>query len=545
MNNSQSGVWHFISEYSYQIILALFVLWMCIGIFPLQCYETDGQEIILGCDVMYRDGWTLPPVYSYEYRMQPLIMIVVVCLKHLMPFFTCEEIYCVLTVIAGLAFLLGSLSLARHITGAGKTITLIAAMLLPEMYAILMYANTAIFAAACFVWALMLIIKGKWWQAVLLLCIGAWFRVDIVSVYPVVLPLLYYEGKTLWQSFWKAAVCGLSVAVISLFGYWLMNADALGTYGNYERWNDMVTPALRFYAIFGFYSLAYFILLPLGLCVILGQKRWKELFVVLLPIVLLHGVMSSFGNASKHFLYIAPFVIIAGIRALQWLCAVCSKRPILKWTGIIVAILFMAVSVRQKRLELAWLQNNPLNNVGIVAPIADFHVAGKDIAVAIGAGPQVITRDEYMLATGHLFYSWYIHSIKTVLQEWRKQQKAVIDKASSSNILTYEWGASAPISYEYVTEGYHYCQKENMPDKYAFTIKNEKRELNFWRVLWTEEEHDVPSVVARMDSLSSAFLPGDKYIIAAPAHFGSFQFLDELSETGKLEKQAERIYKIK
>ena len=25
MNNSQSGVWHFISEYSYQIILALFV----------------------------------------------------------------------------------------------------------------------------------------------------------------------------------------------------------------------------------------------------------------------------------------------------------------------------------------------------------------------------------------------------------------------------------------------------------------------------------------------------------------------------------------
>ena len=119
MNNSQSGVWHFISEYSYQIILALFVLWMCIGIFPLQCYETDGQEIILGCDVMYRDGWTLPPVYSYEYRMQPLIMIVVVCLKHLMPFFTCEEIYCVLTVIAGLAFLLGSLSLARHITGAG------------------------------------------------------------------------------------------------------------------------------------------------------------------------------------------------------------------------------------------------------------------------------------------------------------------------------------------------------------------------------------------------------------------------------------------
>lgn len=545
MNNLQSGVWPIINKYSYQIILALFVLWMCIGIFPLQCYETDGQEIILGCDVMYRDGWTLPPVYSYEYRMQPLIMIVVVCLKHLMPFFTCEQIYCVLTAIAGLAFLMGTLSFARHITGVGKTRTLFAAMLLPEMYAILMYANTAIFAAACFIWALILITKERWWQALLLLCIGAWFRIDIVSVYPVVLPLLYFEGKSLWQSFWRSAVYGLSVAVISLFGYWLMKADALGTYGNYERWNDMVTPALRFYAIFGFYSLAYFVLLPLGLCVIMGQKRWKELFVVLLPIVLLHGVMSSFGNASKHFLYIAPFVIIAGIRALQWLGEVCGRRPILKWAGICVLILFMVGSVRQKRPELAWLQNNPLNNVGVVAPLADIHVAGKNVAIAIGAGPQVITRDEFMLATGHFFYSWYIHSIKNVLQEWRKQQKAVIDKAPSSNILTYEWGASAPISYEYVSEGYHYSQKENMPDKYAFTIKNENRELTFWRVLWTEEEHDVPSVVARMDSLSSSFLPGDRYIIASPSHFGSFQFLDELSETDKLEKKAERIYKIK
>ncbi len=545
MSNSQSSVWLFINKYSYQILLALFVLWMCIGIFPLQCYETDGQEIILGCDVMYRDGWTLPPVYSYEYRMQPLIMIVVAGLKYLMPFFTCEQIYCVLTALAGLAFLMGSLSFARHITGAGKIKTLFAAMLLPEMYAILMYANTAIFAAACFIWALMLIIKGKWWQTVLLLCIGAWFRIDIVSVYPVIFPLLYFEGKSLRQSFWKSAVCGVCVVIIYLLGYWVMKADALGTYGNYERWNDMVTPALRFYAIFGFYSLAYFILLPVGLCVIMGKKCWKELFVVLLPIVLLHGVMSSFGNASKHFLYIAPFVIIAGVRALQWLGNLCSKRPVLKWAGIGVVILFMTVSIRQQRLELSWLQNNPLNNVGIAVPVADFHVAGKDIAVALGAGPQVITRDEFMLATGHAFYSWYIHSIKKIMQEWRRQQKAVIDKASSSNILTYEWGVSAPISYEYVTEGYHYCQKENMPDKYAFTIKNQERELTFWRVLWTEEEHNVPCVVARMDSLSSSFLPGDRYIIATPSHFGSFQFLDELSETGKLEKKAERIYKIK
>ena len=43
------------SRNTYPVLLVLFILWMCIGIFPLRCYETDGQEIILGCDIMYRD----------------------------------------------------------------------------------------------------------------------------------------------------------------------------------------------------------------------------------------------------------------------------------------------------------------------------------------------------------------------------------------------------------------------------------------------------------------------------------------------------------
>lgn len=100
------------SERYFLILLVLFVAWMCLGIFPLQCYETDGNEIILGCDVMYRNGWSLPPVYSYEYRMQPLITILIVALKHLLPFLTCEQIYCVLTVVSSFVFLAGCITLS-------------------------------------------------------------------------------------------------------------------------------------------------------------------------------------------------------------------------------------------------------------------------------------------------------------------------------------------------------------------------------------------------------------------------------------------------
>ena len=135
MSNSQSTICQFVNKYTYPILLTLFVLWTCIGIFPLQSYETDGYEIILGCDVMYREGWSFPPIYSYEYRMQPLITILIVSLKHLMPFLTCEQIYSIMTVISSLIFLIGCIRFAEYVTGASKTKILIAAMLLPEMYA--------------------------------------------------------------------------------------------------------------------------------------------------------------------------------------------------------------------------------------------------------------------------------------------------------------------------------------------------------------------------------------------------------------------------
>ena len=118
MNNVVSAVWKFAKQNPYSVLMTLFLLWMCIGIFPLRCYETDGQEIILGCDVMYREGWSFPPVYSYEYRMQPLTTLMVVALKHLVPFFTCEQIYCFTTVVFSLVFLFGCISFVQHVTKA-------------------------------------------------------------------------------------------------------------------------------------------------------------------------------------------------------------------------------------------------------------------------------------------------------------------------------------------------------------------------------------------------------------------------------------------
>lgn len=544
MGNSLSAVYDFVNKHSYPILLTLFILWMCIGVFPLLCYEADGMEITLGCEIMYREGWSFPPVYSYEYRMQPLITILIVALRHLMPFFTCEQIYCVFSALSSVVFLIGCVEFGRYVTKVSRTRLLIAAMLLPEMYAIAMYSNSAIPSVACFIWALMLTVRQKHWQSILLLCIGVWFRIDIVTVYPVILPLLYFGGMTFKKSFWLSVAYGVAVVVLSLFGFWVMNAEALGTFGNYERWNDIITPILRFYAIYGFYSLTYLILLPIGICVIAGQKRWKELFVVLLPILLLHAVMAEFGNASKHFLYNAPFVIIAGVRALSWIEERLRDRPVLRWAVAGLVLLFFTVSVRRKQLDIPWLQNIPLHNVGIVVPLTSIHMGNSDMAVAIGAGPQVITRDEYMLGSGQLFYSWYIHGIKRIMEDWRGEQKVVLDKAPSSNILTLEYSTAAPLVSKYLSEGYHFRLQKDMPQKYYYTIYNDKRHLHYWRVYLTEEEHSSQKVLSYIDSLSQVFPGGDDYIMSSLEHFGTERFLDEIAETGRIEKKATRLYKI-
>lgn len=538
------GINKFVDKNTYPVLLTLFILWMCVGIFPLRCYETDGQEIILGCDIMYREGWSLPPVYSYAYRMQPLTTILVVALKHLMPFFTCEQIYCFLTALAALLFLFGSISFVRHITKASKSLILLAAMLLPEIYAIAMYPNTAIPAAACFIWAMVLIVRQRMWLASVLLIVSVLFRLDILAVFPAVLPLLLFEGKPLKRALGLSLGYGVFVMALVVGLSLMLKTDWFGTYEEYQHNGPLITPAERILSITGFYSLAYFLLLPIGIGVIIAKKRWMELFVVLLPIVLIHYIYGAFGNASKHYLYNAPFVIIAGVRAMEWLQGLLRKHAVLKWATVVALILFMTVSVRKWNLSVPWISNNPLNKVGVVVPLYETERAGTGYGLGIGAGFQLCTNDEDMLLTGHAFYPWYIREIKRVMGDWRSQQKAAIDKVPTSNILVLEFGAAAPLSFEYMTEPYHFQQLKKMPEAYRYTISNAERDLHFWRVVLTAPLTDSQQVVDYINSVRKDFLDGECYLLSANNHYGACYFMDELVPQGILEKKADRLYKI-
>jgi hypothetical protein len=443
-----------------------------------------------------------------------------------------------------LLFLFGSISFVRHITKASKSLILLAAMLLPEIYAIAMYPNTAIPAAACFIWAMVLIVRQRLWLASVLLIVSVLFRLDILAVFPAVLPLLLFEGKPLKRALGLSLGYGVFVMALVVGLSLMLKTDWFGTYEEYQHNGPLITPAERILSITGFYSLAYFLLLPIGIGVIIAKKRWMELFVVLLPIVLIHYIYGAFGNASKHYLYNAPFVIIAGVRAMEWLQGLLRKHAVLKWATVVALILFMTVSVRKWNLSVPCISNNPLNKVGVVVPLYETERSGTGYGLGIGAGFQLCTNDEDMLLTGHAFYPWYIREIKRVMGDWRSQQKAAIDKVPTANILVLEFGAAAPLSFEYMTEPYHFQQLEKMPEAYRYTISNAERDLHFWRVVLTAPLTDSQQVVDYINSVRKDFLDGECYLLSANNHYGACYFMDELVPQGILEKKADRLYKI-
>ena len=75
--------WNFTNRHAYLILMSVFIVWCALGVFPLACYKTDSLQLILGCDYAYSHGLEFPPVISYAYYMQPLTIIMVVALKHL------------------------------------------------------------------------------------------------------------------------------------------------------------------------------------------------------------------------------------------------------------------------------------------------------------------------------------------------------------------------------------------------------------------------------------------------------------------------------
>ncbi len=538
MNNSTYIIWRYIKQNAYLLLFIIFALWMCLGFFPMVCYEGDSLEVILGCEVMHQNGWSFPPTLEYEYRMQPLTYILIVALKKILCFLTCGQIYSLMTVGSSFAFLIGCIEFGRHITQEKRIWTLLAAMMLPEMYAIAMYPNSAIPAAALFIWAFICIYYHKHVIAAILLCIAPLFRVDVVIVYPAIFPLFIFMGKPLGKSIIYSAIYALTVIVISLFFFWLFNARVLTALHSYDNWNKYIPPSQNLISIFAYYSLAYVILLPLGICLLVRNKFWKELFLVLLPIVILHFVYRSMGCAAKHYLYISPFVIIVGVKALTWIISEVRGRPFLKWICIMMVILFNTISLRILPPSRPWFKDGLIYNAAMITPLGSTHISSTKVSLGIGAGQFIPTLDEKMLASGHLFYPLYIHEIKKEMQTTYARLKSSLEKQTYCNIQAAEWGINSYLSSLFLNDQYQISIK----DGYC-TLTGKGKTFNMLKAKTVDLDDCARILLKELCCLTSPKPMDDVYIVVDTKHIR--MLFDELVSEGLLEKVEEGLYLFK
>ena len=400
----------------YPILLVLFLVWMAIGVFPLYCYENDSMHVLAGCGIMVNQGIQLPPIMSYEYNMQPLTYFVVVIVAKIASFLTVEHVYCLLAWISAVAFTLGSLDFVNKVYRPHNKLHLLLALaLLPEMYAAGMYPNSAIPAAASFVWALCFIWNRKYIPGLLLMVIAPLFRVDVVIVYPALLPLFWLRGESFKKSFLFSAVFALSIIALLTLCFWLLHANPLESVVGYQHWNNTIERRDVIFAILGYYSIVYLILLPLGVGFAVRNQVFKHLFLCLLPICLLHFVYRSMGCASKHYLYMSPFVILLGTIAIE---GISRQSRLVKSVALVALIFVSCFSVARINTQ------DPSLNYRLPVRYAFKEIRRGDFkwSFGLGAGQHVATKDEHMLGTGNLLYPFYIHYFKKeMLQQMEAQ----------------------------------------------------------------------------------------------------------------------------
>jgi len=470
-----------IMKNKYFILLSsLVVVWMLFGVFPLICYEGDSMHIINGVTIMYNSGtWELPPTCSYQYDMQPLVTITLLCLKKCLSFLSVEQIYCLISALSAIVFFMMSLAFVKKITNMDWGLLLIAILLIPESFAIAMYPNSSILAAVLFIIGLTLLLDRKIIPSIMLLGIAPLFRMDIMVVYPAIFGILCYNGQEsityinkLKKPLFTSILIGVVAVSITTVGCYLLAANPiksifdLKSQTENERYQAVVP-----FTILSFYTLVNVVLLPWGIYKSFKKKKYVILLVGLVPILLIHWIYRGQGTATKHFMYLIPFVILFTAPVIKDILNG-SRGIVLRSLFIAVVVLYNVISIRADMpLKTKQWMNEDWSSSKL-GPI--YHLIGENktnfkIQLGLGAGQLIPTADEYMLFSGNIVYPLFINNYKYTKKDSIDAIINFFEKPGEYYILSGSWEGHSSFANRWLNKGYSFKRVE-LGGKFASDI---------------------------------------------------------------------------
>ena len=518
-------------------------MWMLAQLFPFELtFEGDSLRIIAGCSVMYNNGWAIPPEASYQYGMQPAIIYLVVGVKHLLPFLSCNTIYSLLSAMASLAAIPLAVAFVHRVTGMSKTLILCALILLPETYAVSTYPNTSSFSYALMLWAFLLIMReAPLWQPLIIMCIATIFRIDIIIIYPVIFLLFIHRGTSLKRSIALSAVAAITVVVFMLAAYTLFQANPFKTLAAAETMNNNgKLLQMGLIAIFSFYTIVNIILIPVGIVRVAGKKQFVMLLIALLPMLLIHYFYRLNGGAAKHYLYLLPFVAILTCHAIQYLMTLGKRHKVLGYAMVVALVAYYVVSLRFDFPDKPW--RNAEDSVSKLGPNLSLYTdanSPRHWQLGIGTSLGFFTEDELMIYSGHLFYPFYIHKVKSRQKDHIHEVKAFFDKNAPDRyvIVALTWTDLSLYPSLLLEDGYKYRE---LP-KRSFEMSDGRHNV---ALLLSEMENDEKNINKVLSNIVSN--PNVKGIpVYVITQMESFHYpLDNLCKKQRCRKLMKGVYEV-
>lgn len=401
----------------FPILFMLFAAWTAIGAFPLVNYEGDSNNVEGGSAYLAATG-EISREWSYSYHDQPLVYWTLAGISRVTGFGV-DAIYCMLSWLSMLWLGWLSVITLRRITGIPRCILLMAWWLLPESFACGMYANSTVVAMPIFMSGIWLILRKKYLYATLLLCLAPLFRIDVVCVYPVVFPLMCFTGTHWRKCLGISVIMAVAVVIAAIAGVQLLGGDIFVNLHEYGRWNEIIKPHLIAKAIIGCYNLPGMLLVIFGVIMLIRNRKYLLLSILILPMICDHLVFFRMGCAAKHFLYALPFA--AGLCAYTLQCIIKSIRE-----RKTIAIAIMALLCIYETCYVVMLRSFS-NIYEEMLPdekkriprlnLFKLHFRDSKIYAGIGGGAWFSTEDEIMLTSGYAVYPFAIHNLKRQLAE--------------------------------------------------------------------------------------------------------------------------------
>lgn len=421
-------------------LFLLFIVWQSAGIFPAVSYEGDALSISAGCEYTFREGWSTLGEKGYGYWMQPLTYLLILIVKHLLPQFSCEAIYSVASSLAAVGMQLLVILFASGISGVRRETVLLAIVLIPESYMLAMYPNSLAFSGLIYIGGLMMLFNRRPAVAACLLAVAPLFRLDVLIAYPAIPGVMMLAGYSCKRSLLASAIYA-AVLIPFLYGaYSLLGADVTLTATEHSRWGDIVPIRKNVMAILGFYGLPAIMLMFASLSLIRNilHRRNGRIILILCwgMILLVHIVQFRFGNASKHFAMLIPFVVI--LTAIELSHLISNYKRILSAIifSVIPLLLFIGLRVGSGK---KFISQSLLNSYNPTLAEYKFRIGGNPASIVIGGGQAAMTADEAILTSGSIFYPFFIHNLKEANLGYRERAIDEISSNAGSQVIYAAW----------------------------------------------------------------------------------------------------------